>query len=1132
MRQAASFATSQALFISFIVLTLSGPISSAMADWSTVVAETACALQLAVRVDSEAVAAVSGTGNPGQEGAALASGCSVTPEDAVRRLKLYADSWERAAKVDPVQLMQKLDLPLWADSVLVPFTPSALNGSLTIEFATPLLLLNKHLICSFVDLKSTSKDLRFVRVLAAVRGALEVNGSGTSSWQGLVSLVARHDSIGQVALDILGCLVRGTSTADSLQESPHFTAGTTDVGSSGSSHPFPLLSTKTAPLLHLALLAPDPPGALLLFSPEPRMSPPWLFHAMQHHMSGAQTARFLVDAGVIGVAPDQPLALPLSPEGTCNLAKDRLIYLIRHLHVGHLEVQWGLAETLLRLPEQCGVQPRWERVLPLFLNNAMGPRDGPGPVTTSLSQLQARVESVYMHAKVWNSSQGEATEVALWAASVLAAVGPTATAVEGGDVGCPSAPFSLPSIGATTGHRHGEGLLSQLRVALVQLLGVAVNAVAPMQLQADVVAKLSACAYSVLPAVSMQGANSVGMLSDLCALGLLDRGQAIELLIRDAQAVVDGMGCERVPSLDCLVQFYALSPLSWDPVADPSVTGSAVLALWGACVGYWGDKQVSYLSTLNRLVASWSRVPAGVLQERLGAVQDLVSHLAVQNPTRGPLLEARALSLLHILRLGLLQPMSGGPESVRESLQVQALSAIARHPELFVTQGSVSVWPPLWPALLGCVGQGRVPLQGPCQAAVAGILTHAFSLGLASPSSTRAVDDAVLMALDGALTARWLTPYTVRGWSQVWGQVLGSATRYLLSGAPSRTARGVVEKLCRLPGTPPWLFAAASPIDPDTQHAKANEARSDDVGSPLLLPCPVNSSVLLIRAACQDSVHGFLGSRVDDLSSALAQVHAVASAGSENLLANSLQWTSRARFDRALQGAMEDNRTMLELTATTRASLHLLTVAVSMRIPVLLVAGTGVGKTAVLEELARIMSVPKFRINLSSFMTRDDLLGKTVLESGVVVHRPGDFATAFEHGGWVILDEMNLVRREVLTFVEQVLDDGVLHVRDGEHVERVVPMHPTFRLFATQVSGACLHRSHPCRGPHLSWCLSGCGSPSSPLLPLDSLFTRSPAFAVTCTEPNDRLLSWEARVPAAVPLVPLPRRGVHSAPNS
>jgi midasin (ATPase involved in ribosome maturation) len=72
------------------------------------------------------------------------------------------------------------------------------------------------------------------------------------------------------------------------------------------------------------------------------------------------------------------------------------------------------------------------------------------------------------------------------------------------------------------------------------------------------------------------------------------------------------------------------------------------------------------------------------------------------------------------------------------------------------------------------------------------------------------------------------------------------------------------------------------------------------------------------------------------------------------------------------------------------------------------------------------------------------------------------FATAFQNGDWLLLDEMNLAQDTVLQCIEQALDSGQLVVNDlsgGEGAvdggaprdsKRTIKMNANFRLFATQ----------------------------------------------------------------------------------
>ena len=125
----------------------------------------------------------------------------------------------------------------------------------------------------------------------------------------------------------------------------------------------------------------------------------------------------------------------------------------------------------------------------------------------------------------------------------------------------------------------------------------------------------------------------------------------------------------------------------------------------------------------------------------------------------------------------------------------------------------------------------------------------------------------------------------------------------------------------------------------------------------------------------------------------------------------------------------------------------------------LLEGGTGTGKSATVEEAARLTGNRLIRFNMSSHITVDDLLGKITLslnptsmkEEFMFVKQP--FAAAYENGVWLLLDELNLAPDNVLQCIEGALDSGVLRLDASSSTNgggMDVKMHPKFRLFAAQ----------------------------------------------------------------------------------
>ena len=146
----------------------------------------------------------------------------------------------------------------------------------------------------------------------------------------------------------------------------------------------------------------------------------------------------------------------------------------------------------------------------------------------------------------------------------------------------------------------------------------------------------------------------------------------------------------------------------------------------------------------------------------------------------------------------------------------------------------------------------------------------------------------------------------------------------------------------------------------------------------------------------------------------------------------------------------------LIMTNTTRENVSKILEVLDDPIPILLEGSTGVGKSACVMEAAEQSNRKLNRLNMSSRITIDDLLGKVTLSSDAgkaFEFVEGPFTTAFSQGQWILLDELNLGQDTVLQAIESALDTRRLILQNSSSAEQsliVHSMHKNFRLFATQ----------------------------------------------------------------------------------
>ena len=122
--------------------------------------------------------------------------------------------------------------------------------------------------------------------------------------------------------------------------------------------------------------------------------------------------------------------------------------------------------------------------------------------------------------------------------------------------------------------------------------------------------------------------------------------------------------------------------------------------------------------------------------------------------------------------------------------------------------------------------------------------------------------------------------------------------------------------------------------------------------------------------------------------------------------------------------------------------------AVDHNMSVLLIGETGVGKTYLIQQVAKDVGKEAVRISLNGEVGTNEILGKWLAKDGSTYWQDGSIVHCMRTGKWAVGDEINAALPEVLMALNPILDDGRSIVLSEKDNERVIP-HPDFRFFAT-----------------------------------------------------------------------------------
>ena len=116
----------------------------------------------------------------------------------------------------------------------------------------------------------------------------------------------------------------------------------------------------------------------------------------------------------------------------------------------------------------------------------------------------------------------------------------------------------------------------------------------------------------------------------------------------------------------------------------------------------------------------------------------------------------------------------------------------------------------------------------------------------------------------------------------------------------------------------------------------------------------------------------------------------------------------------------------------------------------LLTGGKATGKNVLAENLAAVFGRPAWNVSFHVNLDASGLVGTDTFTEGQVRFRPGPVYQCAQHGGFGILDEINMAKNDAVAVMHAVLDYRRLIDVPGYDC---IPMHPAARFIATMNYG-------------------------------------------------------------------------------
>ncbi len=109
---------------------------------------------------------------------------------------------------------------------------------------------------------------------------------------------------------------------------------------------------------------------------------------------------------------------------------------------------------------------------------------------------------------------------------------------------------------------------------------------------------------------------------------------------------------------------------------------------------------------------------------------------------------------------------------------------------------------------------------------------------------------------------------------------------------------------------------------------------------------------------------------------------------------------------------------------------------------------SGTGKTQLVVNLAAKVNAELLILNGDAFIQRSDLIGRFTVKGGEVIFVPGILIEAMQRGCWLLINEFDTLRPDVVNLLKPILEDPA-YLPVLELGDKIVRAHPDFRVIAT-----------------------------------------------------------------------------------